>query len=356
MDVPYQNVGPGQKIRLAYQVIGRDGPIPNPQNIRYISPDEFSPSSEPGGWVSGPQALNGALMLTKVFLEATNVAAGVLNTIQLNEVNRKLSQLSVQINRVEEKIDQVNEKLNLLLSKVDVVQKMEAEKSLRDDLRYFMKEKHVSAGQVNLQELALDVLEVIDRFQDLGDIPLRLGESPGLHLSTETRDLLETIFQLMRGTRKATYGHVNHRQGVTPLSVLRMHNLNDYWPADVATNNDLQQTGEICKYVFRRGVPGYVTKNIKEAMQEFDPHSYRLRQFFYHNDIEMNAQEYQDFRRWWVHVSDAGALHRVRTEAEGVRDGYGKAFSLETDVLTNVNSGEETLFRLALPSDEEMAA
>ena len=37
--VPFDKLGPGQSGRLAYQVLGQDGPIMNPQNIRYLSPD-----------------------------------------------------------------------------------------------------------------------------------------------------------------------------------------------------------------------------------------------------------------------------------------------------------------------------
>ena len=37
--VPFDKLGTGQSGRLAYQVLGQDGPIMNPQNIRYLSPD-----------------------------------------------------------------------------------------------------------------------------------------------------------------------------------------------------------------------------------------------------------------------------------------------------------------------------
>ena len=46
--VPFKKLGPGQSARLTVQVLGQNGPIPNPQNIRYLPPDSPEiPSANP---------------------------------------------------------------------------------------------------------------------------------------------------------------------------------------------------------------------------------------------------------------------------------------------------------------------
>jgi hypothetical protein len=40
MPVPFDKLGPGQSGRLAYQVMGKDGPVFNPAGIRYLEPSD----------------------------------------------------------------------------------------------------------------------------------------------------------------------------------------------------------------------------------------------------------------------------------------------------------------------------
>ena len=57
--VPFDKLGPGQSGRLAYQVLGQDRPIFNPQNIRYLSPDSVEiPATSMG---AGASALSAGL-------------------------------------------------------------------------------------------------------------------------------------------------------------------------------------------------------------------------------------------------------------------------------------------------------
>ena len=54
--VPFDQLGPGQSGRLAYQVLGQDGPIFNPQNIRYLYRQKALryPPTSMSAWCIGP--------------------------------------------------------------------------------------------------------------------------------------------------------------------------------------------------------------------------------------------------------------------------------------------------------------
>ena len=60
MTVPFEQIGPGQVGRYAYQVIGKDGPIFNPSNISYLRPEDVSapPVFDPHGALAGLAGLN----------------------------------------------------------------------------------------------------------------------------------------------------------------------------------------------------------------------------------------------------------------------------------------------------------
>ena len=61
--VPFDQLGPGQSGRLAYQVLGQDGPIFNPRNIRYLSPDSPEMAALSTGAGASPFAGGGASSL-----------------------------------------------------------------------------------------------------------------------------------------------------------------------------------------------------------------------------------------------------------------------------------------------------
>ena len=59
MQVPFDQIGQSQVGRLVYQVIGKEGPILNPQNIRYLPPDAGKTSvTDVQGLTAGIAGLN----------------------------------------------------------------------------------------------------------------------------------------------------------------------------------------------------------------------------------------------------------------------------------------------------------
>lgn len=73
--VPFDQLGPGQSGRLAYQVLGQNGPIFNPQNIRYLSPDSPEiPTNAMSTGASGLSAgLTGANLIAKWYFAPEEV-------------------------------------------------------------------------------------------------------------------------------------------------------------------------------------------------------------------------------------------------------------------------------------------
>ena len=79
--VPFDQLGPGQSGRLAYQVLGQNGPIFNPNNIRYLSPDSPEMTTLAGAGASpfagGASGLNVGLSGLNLIGSLANLAVAI---------------------------------------------------------------------------------------------------------------------------------------------------------------------------------------------------------------------------------------------------------------------------------------
>ena len=142
--VPFDKLGPGQSGRLAYQVLGQGGPIMNPQNIRYLSPDSAElPVNAMNTGASGAFAgLAGANLICS-FL---NLGVSVYIASQVAGLHRKMDRLQETMDRIERKVDYI-------VSKVDRIDIQVAENNLRHALDYVLR-KAVSGEGVDLRALS----------------------------------------------------------------------------------------------------------------------------------------------------------------------------------------------------------
>src|SRR5208283_72599 len=117
--VPFDSLGKKQVGRLVYQVIGKDGPVFNPRNIRYLSPGD-------PGYPSNLPALNPAQgidlsNLAPVFA-GLNLVASVANLAVSAAVLYKVSKLEKQIEaakrQVLAKLDVIDQKVTHIDIKV----------------------------------------------------------------------------------------------------------------------------------------------------------------------------------------------------------------------------------------------
>ena len=356
MKVPYEEIGPGQKGRLVYQVMGDGGPIPNPKNIRYLPPDSVPQSTS-----VGPSGIGGALAATNTLLRAAEVGGELHNAIKLRQIE---SYLKKTLPRIERSLRAMNENLKKVLEKVDTIQQMEAEESLRDDLKHFLRRKHVrDLGTVDIRGLSEDLLESISRFEERADLRIEIGGARGLTFSVETQDLLSQAFQLLHKVRRTTYEAVNRRVD-DPLKVLGFGTRGeDYWPDEACSFDAIALTLASLYSPPRdeRSFLGMVNKKKIKKLGRLDPDARRLLPLFRKIDRigdengegVIDRETFEAFKKWWIWESDAGLVHRVRREAEGIVEGYEHTFSLQDAGLPEHGSG--TLFHLAAPnSDEEI--
>src|SRR5690349_19804834 len=89
-EVPFTRIGAGQSARLVYQVMGSNGPVVNPEGIRFMDPGAAGSAVPGGAPVPGLFSLSGAVGLADLGLGVANVAlsAAVLQTVR--RVERRL--------------------------------------------------------------------------------------------------------------------------------------------------------------------------------------------------------------------------------------------------------------------------
>ncbi|MCS4194346.1 hypothetical protein GGP50_002572 [Salinibacter ruber] len=351
MSVPFEEIGSGQKGRLAYQVMGDGGPIPNPKGIRYLPPDS-APSPTPDSIPVGPSGVGGALAATGLLLQAAELGVETHNALKLRQIESHLQKVLPRLDRIESSLKRIEGKLDTVLKKIESVQKMQAQKTLRTDLEFILEKKHVQDEGIDLEGLAEDVLEVIKQFEEHGGLNIRLGDARGLDLSVEARSYLEQVFELLHTIRRSTYEAVNYETQADPTQVLRVDLQEDYWPSDTASYEMTVLTIQGLHWGLKRKVQNYISNHFDRIFEDADPVAYRLRPLFYNEvDEDLEPEVYEAFKKWWVWGTDAGLLYRVRKEAQGISDGYQSAFDVNTHGLPESDSGP--LFNVALPKDRE---
>lgn len=354
MSVPYEEIGPGQKGRLVYQLMGDGGPFPNPKNIRYLPPDK-APTSMPDSAPVGLPALGGALATTGILL---NAGVQMHNAMKLRQVESHLARVLPRLSKIERKIESIESKLDVILQKLDTIQKMQAQDELRNTLQFLLEKKHVRDQEINLKGLAEDVLEAIDRFEEMADIRVQLGGAKELQFTVETRDYLQNVFQLLLMVRRLAYQKYNKEQRGDPTSALRSDLQEDYWPSDVAPFNVMRLTIQGMHWgTQKKAVKKYIGDHMSRIFENADPVAYRLRPLFYDMDENLEPEVYDAFKKWWLWESSAGLLHRVRQEAKGITEGYEQSFGLDVQPLADSDENgaleERSLSHLVMPAEEE---
>lgn len=360
MSIPFEEIGPGQKGRHVYQVMGDGGPVPNPKKIRYLPPGD-APSPSPDSIPVGPAGLGGALAIADFALQAAGLGVEIHNAVKLREIESHLQKVLPRLRRIEQSLEVIDRKLNSVIEKIDSVQKMEAEKGLRSDLKHFLEKKHVREEEVDLKGLADDILEAIERFEDLSDMDIRLGDARGLRLTVETRDYLEEVFRLLHTMRRSAYEAANRNVQGNPVQVRKVNLQEDYWPSEIAPHEMVVLSIQGMHWGTKGKVQNRIGNQFERIFREADPVAFRLRPLFYNRvDGHLEPQLYEEFKKWWVWESDAGLLHRVRKEAGGIAEGYQNEFGIDTSIDTNKADKEGLpepesgpVFSLALPNDEE---
>ena len=117
MEIPFDRIGPGQVARLAYQVIGQNGPIFNPSNIRYMSAGGAGAGTlgMNSGILSGAGAGAGALVPA---LAGINLLVGVgilaisaANYAQCRNILKAVNRVGADVSETKSMVEDIQQRV-----------------------------------------------------------------------------------------------------------------------------------------------------------------------------------------------------------------------------------------------------
>lgn len=230
--VPFDSIGPGQSARIAMQVMGRDGPVFNPNGIRYLPVDGFS---------EGMNTSIGTLAQAATALAGVNllVSAGtlVLSAATLAEVRR----VSAKVDRLIEGQVVLGKQLDKVLAKLERIEIKVSEARLAQLVKHATSQAALEANEISFDpfaELAGDLQSFIE------DAKVIRGVPSGLRLGSDVRAQLNGVVRILRGSRLAVADALNRVVGAE--MVWRCDPVDDYWgreeeSIDVKAYMDLQR-------------------------------------------------------------------------------------------------------------------
>ena len=296
--VPFDQLGPGQSGRLAYQVLGQNGPIFNPQNIRYLPPDSFEiPTNAMSTGASG--------------LSAGLAGVGLISSI----LNLGISAyIASQVAKLHKKVDRIERKVDYIKYKADRIDTQVAENNLRHALRHVL-QKAVSHVGVNLIALA-DLRGDFEKFCD--SLPSSLLLNFGLKLSSDIRDQLRLTYDLIYGIRMLVAQTYNISVDGQPEHVITVNPDRDYFSS--------YGGGEL---VFHGRATIKLSNDPSKKMEWWNLDDYlpqRHQNLFPDQDQEAIERGLYNHCRGWLYQTDAGLLWRTKVELDAIVDGYENTF------------------------------
>lgn len=318
--VPFDKLGPGQSGRLAYQVLGQDGPIFNPQNIRYLSPDSVEiPATSMG---AGASALSAGLAGANLIGSVLNLGVSLFNAFQISGLHREIDQIQATLNRIESKIDHI-------VSKVDRIDTQVAENNLRHALEHVLR-KSVSSEGVDLRVLT-GLCHDFDKFRESLPTPLLLNF--GLRLSSDIRDQLQQIYDLAYGIRRLVAQKYNISVDGDPGRMITIDPIEDYFR--FGGNLEMLVKTTILYWMYRfpfvddfSDELDVVDKFFAEwvFLNEFLPEGSMEDDIFDETLIELGERKLYDLGVAWLYKTDAGLLWRTWSELDAIASGYENTF------------------------------
>ncbi len=319
--VPFDKLGPGQSGRLAYQVLGQDGPIMNPQNIRYLPADSGELPAN---------AMNTSASGLTAGLAGANLICSFLTLGVSVYIARQVAGLHRKMDRLQETVDRIERKVDYIVSKVDRIDVQVAENNLRHALEYVLRQA-VSSEGVDLRVLT-GLRDDIKKFNDSLSSSLVLNF--GLRLSSDIRGRLQEIYYLLYGVRKLVAQRYNMAVGGDPERIITTNPTDDYFSklggnldilVSATTTLSPVQIKLIDKKRITKRSASLLSEQSKKKMGliDFDdclpePHD----EIFENEDIEATEKGLSDLGCAWLHHSDAGLLFRTGAELDAIAKGY----------------------------------
>ncbi|MGY1640845.1 hypothetical protein ACI782_06880 [Geodermatophilus sp. SYSU D00703] len=219
MEAPYTSTGPGQSVRLVYQVMGSNGPIPNPQKIRYIpagsadvtglglpTPTCLRPS------VSDASAVMGAVQLANLGVSVVDLAISAAVLVEVKKQTRILREMQVGL-------QEVRAGISGLLTRAERIDVTVAELNLRETLNHALKSA-CKGDEVDLVLLAQLVAKALDRFFASMKAPNEPGMNRSFTLASDVREMAEAALHILWGARLTAVQAHNLACSGDPLKVV----------------------------------------------------------------------------------------------------------------------------------------
>jgi len=218
MTVPFERLGPGQSGRLVYQVMGKNGPIFNPRNIKYLPPNSVESS------INNPLDYSSAALGLSCINLLVSTGTLVLSGYTLASVRR----IEKEVYDIKSDIGEIKAKLDEIAKRAEKIEISVAELNLRETLRHIFRNA-LSEDNINLVVLAR-------LFTDVDNFINRLPENRSiwsLHLPTDLQDQLSYLFDTLYNLRRVVATHHNLSVKGDPKRVVSIKGSADYLGRDL---------------------------------------------------------------------------------------------------------------------------
>jgi hypothetical protein len=213
VEAAFTRVGPGQSLRLVYQVMGQNGPIANPTNIRYIPADSAEVARFVGNGLPPLSALTAYAQLANVGLGLANVGLSAAVLVEARKQTKMLRELQADVKQIRADLDVLVETTH----RIDV---NVAQGHLREGLKHAFRSAS-NGGEVDLVLLARLTDEALHLFYPSVGGPISIGSGRGLVLASDVRELAESAMHLLFAARRTALEAHNLGCGGDPASVVR---------------------------------------------------------------------------------------------------------------------------------------
>jgi hypothetical protein len=381
METPFDKIGPGQVGRLAYQVLGKNGPVFNPNNIRYLPPDAANNQIDglaPSVLPTGDQSVVATGLAGINLLVSSGTLA--LSAATYNECRKILK----EVNQIALDIQEVKSVLQDVQARVQRIDTGIAENNLRECMRRAFKEAFAPDG-IDLTGLHC-LTDDIANFSETLERPLIFNF--GLRFASDVRKELKGLLTFLANLRLLLSFEHNIRIGGDPYLVVR------FAPGEQYFSLPFQQTVNLAFHFGRtdRSFQHFVT-NLREQIHgnfffasEEDAANFGTlardhcfqpiwtdRIFGYStseseallNSVEPLEIDFSDEGKRevlenaataWFYNSDASLLHRTFKELQGLKEGYETVFYSHLPAVENEQREAGRLFICGISDNENDGA
>ncbi len=211
MTVSFFKTGPGQSARLALQVLGKNGSIFNPNNIRYIPVDSIGLTAGP------PCELLTGLAGVNLAVSVGTLALSAATFLSVQKLHKKMDTALSMLGDIKAQLDEITARTR----RIDVA-------VAEDRLRQAM--KHVFRNAIH--EDGIDLTELIMFKNDLQNLFDTLQDGTFLNflisLSTDVRDNLYYLYSLLFNLRHTIAWHHNRATNGDPSRTITITQTSDY--------------------------------------------------------------------------------------------------------------------------------